>query len=196
MTNIAEYDSSNFTAASSPAILDVQTDLNTIAIVLLLINDGPGAINIGVSNDGGATFSPDFQLKAHEDTGSRLTGINQIRLLHTGVDSAYRVLVQAGSADIKFTRPSSSAIYSPLRRHHEVNAGQIQVESGTGTLIMIYNTEQQPLKVWDFDGVGPTNSDLIMDRKDADEGHIPFGFPFVNGLRIQSDGKGYTAHYE
>lgn len=196
MTNIIQTDSSNFTAAQSPAILDVQADLDTISLVLILINDGPGTINVATSNDGGASFNPDFQLKAREDTGSRLTGIKQIRLTHTGVDSAYRVLGQAGSAAITFTRPDSWAIHTPLRRHHEVSAGQIQVVSGTGTLIHIYNTEQQPLKVWDFDGVGPANSDLLMDRKDADEGVIPFGFPFVNGLRIQSDGKGYTAHFE
>ena len=196
MTNIAQYDSSNFTAASSPAILDVQADLGTNILRLLIICDGPGTINLAVSNDSGVSFSPEFALRAHENTGSLLTGLTQIRLTHTGVDSSYRVLGQAGSAEIKFTRPSSSAIYSPLRKHHEVNAGQVQVASGTGTLIMIYNTEKQPLKVWDFDGVGPANSDLIMDRKDAEEGHIPFGFPFVDGLRIQSDGKGYTVHYE
>lgn len=198
MANIEQYDSSNFTAAQSPAILDVQADLGTIALTLVLINDGPGTINLSTSNDGGTSFGPDFQLKAHEDTGERLTGVNQIRLTHTGVDSAYRVLGQAGSAHITFSRPSNSAIYSPLTPHTELNAGQVQVVSGVGILHHLYNTKAQPLTIWNFDGIGPTNADLICNfvLPGLAHGHVEFGFPFTKGLRIDSSGMGYTVHYE
>ena len=163
MTSIAQYDSTNFTAASSPALLDVQADLNTSVVTLIIICDGPGDINVAQSSDNGATFGPAFRLKSHEDIDAILTGPRQVRLTHTGIDSAYRVLVQAGASKIEFTRPSSSATHSPLRSHFEANAGQVQVESGTGTLIFVCNKQQQPIKLWDFDGVGPTDSDLIAD---------------------------------
>ena len=198
MTNVAQYDSSSFTAGDSPAILDVQTDLGAQILTCVLIVDGPGDIAISNSNDGGATFGPDFFQKAHEDIDAILSGTRQIKLTHTGVDSSYRVLAQAGSAKIHFTRPSNSAIYSPLQHHHELNAGEIQVASGVGILHHVYNTKAQPLTIWDFDGVGPTDADLICDfaLPGLAHGHVPFGFPFVNGLRIDSSGMGYTVHYE
>lgn len=196
MANVAEFDSTNFNAAASPAILDVQAALGTNTLRMVLICDGPGTINVANSNDGGLSFGPDFRLRAHEHIGALLTGLNQIRLTHTGVDSAYRVLGQAGAAEITFTRPNSSATHLPLRSHFEANAGQVQVASGTGTLIFVCNKLQQPLKLWDFDGVGPTESDLIADFMLAPTGVSTFGASFVNGLRIETNGKGLAVHYE
>jgi len=196
MANISQFNSSNFTVASSPAILDVQAALNTNMMRVLLICDGPGTINVAQSNDGGVSFSPEFPLRADEDIGALLTGLKQIRLTHTGIDSSYRVLGKAGAADITFTKSGIQEYGSLLLKHHEFDTGEVQIVSGKGVLVALYNREQQPLEVWDHDGAGPTDSDLIATFKDAAEGHIPFGFPFVEGLRIESGAKGYVVHYK
>lgn len=196
MANIAEFDSSNFTAADSPVILDVKAALNTSLLRVLLICDGPGTIGVASSHDAGATFTPDFPLGACENVGALLTGLNQIRLTHTGVDSSYRVLGQAGAAEITFNRTGIQNECELLGKHHEFDTGEVQVVSGKGVLVTLYNEKIQALSLWDHDGVLPADADLIAQFQNHAQGHIPFGFPFVNGLRIDSNGMGYVVHYK
>ena len=73
--------------------------------------------------------------------------------------------------------------------------GDVQAISGPGRLSVLFNTEQQDITIWDFDGVGPIDSDLIADFKLITEGPIQMRIGFVNGIRVNTQGKGIIIHY-
>jgi hypothetical protein len=73
--------------------------------------------------------------------------------------------------------------------------GDVQAITGPGRLAVLFNTEQQDITIWDFNGGSPGDSDLIADFKLITEGPIQMRIGFVNGIRVNTQGKGIIIHY-
>ncbi|KKL88313.1 hypothetical protein LCGC14_1925940 [marine sediment metagenome] len=86
------YEDTNFTVGESPVTLDVNTDLGRNAVEGYIACDGPGDIIVTISDDG-ASFSSNITLKAHEVFDLQFLDVDQIKITHSGTDSAYRVVV-------------------------------------------------------------------------------------------------------
>ena len=110
MANDKEYANANFTAGDSPADLNVQSDLGSDNIRGIIICDGPGIIAVSVSRDSGASFSDPFPLGDDEDINTLVNNVDVIRIVHTGVDSAYRVLAVASASPFEFNKRGSRKV--------------------------------------------------------------------------------------
>ena len=86
------YQDTNFVSGDSPALLDVDTDLGRKGRTVIIVNDGPGAISVKLSNDG-VTFSDAWPMAtATERLELENITIDQIEITWVS-DSSYRVLV-------------------------------------------------------------------------------------------------------
>ena len=73
--------------------------------------------------------------------------------------------------------------------------GEVQAITGPGRLAVLFNTEQQDITIWDHVGAIPPDAALIADFKLITEGPIQMRIGFVNGIRVNTQGKGIIIHY-
>jgi hypothetical protein len=88
------YEDSAFVSGSSPATLNVQSDLGRKGVDGYIVCDGSGSILVDVSRDG-VTYPSggQFTIKASEVFSLLRLNVSKIRITHSGTDSAYRVFV-------------------------------------------------------------------------------------------------------
>jgi len=83
----------------------------------------------------------------------------------------------------------------PAMRVFNSTAGQTQISVVAGSLYAISNGQAQDIDVWDFNGPGPANTDLMITLKLFPSAYQVFQLPFVNGLRINTAGKDLIIHF-
>lgn len=81
------------TAASSPVIIDFNSDSGRNAVDGWINADGSGVeMTVAFSRDG-ITFGDAWTMRSGENTGLRNFDVDQLRLTHTGDDVPYRVVL-------------------------------------------------------------------------------------------------------
>jgi len=85
------YEDTSFVSGDSPAVCDVNGDLGRNGHDGYIINDGPGDIQVEIS-DNGTDYGGVHTLKAGERISLTRLDVNRIRLTWVS-DSAYRILV-------------------------------------------------------------------------------------------------------
>jgi len=91
VTNPKKYEGSVVTAGT-PVLLSVYTDLGHNAGNGYVINDGPGDLEVDISNDGLA-FETDITVKEDETISLEGLSVHTLRIDATEDDTEYRVLV-------------------------------------------------------------------------------------------------------
>lgn len=86
------YEETNFTAADSPRVLDVNTDLGRNTKDGYIVVDGVGDLLVEIS-DNGTDYGGQHTLKTDERLLLTNIDVDSIRLTHSGVNTAYRILV-------------------------------------------------------------------------------------------------------
>ena len=82
----------SFGSGDSPATLDVLTDLSRFGNDGYVRCDGAGDIIVTISSDG-STFGSNTRIKQDETLTLRALKVDQIKITHSGTDSAYRVFM-------------------------------------------------------------------------------------------------------
>jgi len=85
------YEDSNFVSGDSPAVLDIQTDLERIGHRGYIANDGPGDMKYEISADG-TTYGSIHTLRGGETANLENLKIKKIRLTHVD-NTEYRVMI-------------------------------------------------------------------------------------------------------
>jgi len=131
-----DYEDQDFTAGDSPLIIDIEADTGIGEQSTLLINDGPGDILIAASYDSGATFGDDFKVKAKESYTGIFQGVNQVRITHTGVDTALRYEANANRNPIFVDSDKANEPYNT------VNHTEVTLNSATYTDLLTTNKDR------------------------------------------------------
>jgi len=92
-TGDQSYEDTSFVAGDSPVVHDINTDLGRNSRIGYIVNDGPGDIEVEISEDG-SNYNSKWTTKADERRGLAGNRIDSLRLTHTGTDSAYRIWVK------------------------------------------------------------------------------------------------------
>ncbi len=82
----------NFTAAASPKVLLIGNKLGCQATDGWIVVDGAGDIQVEVSKDNTPTWGAKMTYKSGEKLTLSRLGVCQIRLTHSGTNSAWRCL--------------------------------------------------------------------------------------------------------
>jgi len=157
MSEYTEYEDKNFTAGDSPATLDFEGDVGLGELAFAFINDGPGEIAVTSSYDSGSTFGDSVTIKSGEKITNLANGVNQMRLTHTGVDSAYRVTVAATGNPSMLTAFTSSDSYVTTN-----TPTPIALNTATYTNIFAANPDRIGYKI-----SNDTPHDILVKEKDA-----------------------------
>jgi len=88
-----KYEDSSFIAGDSPVTHDVKTDLGRDGNNGYIYVVGPGTILVKFAK-GGSTFGEEFTLSAGQTFDLMGEGVSQIKITHSGSDSAYRIFVE------------------------------------------------------------------------------------------------------
>jgi len=91
------FENNSFVAGESPVTIDIVSSFGHSQVSVLFSNDGPGDIFIETSSDGGSTFGDIRTVFSGEPFNVKDGGIDQIRITHTGIDSAYRLYIGTGN---------------------------------------------------------------------------------------------------
>ena len=206
MKDGAVYSDDDFTAGESPRIIDLETDFGITVLSALLAVDGPGGIDFSVSRDGGTIYSDVFRYEAGDVTDSRIRSVTHLKLEHTGIDSAYRILVAASVDGTRIGRNLGTSPANPVytlsishgaTRAVISDATETQLVSGAGILGTVIVGDTQNIDIWDHDGVSPPVGSSIASFKNVAPGVQTFNLPFENGLRIAGQmAKTFTVYYE
>ncbi len=86
------YEDSSFTAGDSPAIHNFNADTGRNSVDGWITCDGEGDIQVDYSING-VVYSDKFTMKKCETVNLVRMNINKIRIIHTGVDSSYRIFL-------------------------------------------------------------------------------------------------------
>jgi len=114
------YEDDNFTAADSPVVLDITTDLEAIsgngenqyANSLSIANEGKYPITVEISMDG-STYGDVQTLHANDVDNINSAGVKLVRLTHQGNDTGYQVKAYSrmvGDATLSSGSTNSSII--------------------------------------------------------------------------------------
>lgn len=83
----------------------------------------------------------------------------------------------------------------PALKVFNSTSGESQISTVKGSLYAISNGQLQDLEFWDFVGAGPSNTDLMVTLKLFPSEFKVLQLPFINGLRISTQGKNIIIHY-
>ena len=94
------FEDNNFTAGDSPVTINIIASFGHSQVSILFLNDGHGNITLETSSDEGSTFGDMLTIFSREEFNVKNGGIDQLRLTHTGIDSAYRIFIGTGDTAI------------------------------------------------------------------------------------------------